>query len=197
MLHVAGMGSNARAMGRTRLSRQSLLDGTVHALVRDGPGAVHMMDDAERDASLREALSRAPVGGDVWVFGYGSLIWNPAFHYVERRIGRVHGFHRRFCLWTTLGRGSPENPGLVLGLESGGSCTGVAYRIAASEVGTELDVVWRREMLTSAYRPVWVRVHTAAGPAKAVTFAINASHERYSGRLSEARICQAIASSTR
>jgi cation transport protein ChaC len=177
----------------TRLSRETLLDGTVHELARASPADVRIMSDDERRASLEATLARAPDCGDPWVFGYGSLIWNPAFHYVERRIGRVYGFHRRFCLWTMMGRGSPERPGLVLGLEAGGSCGGVVYRVAKAQARTELDLVWRREMLTSAYRAVWVRVHTPDGVEPAVTFAINAEHDRYTGRLTEARICEAIA----
>ena len=93
------------------------------------------MTAEEREAQIKNMLAQAPHPDSVWVFGFGSLIWNPAFHFAERRVARIHGFHRKFCLWARAGRGSPESPGLMLSLEAGGSCTGVAYRLAA---GTEM-----------------------------------------------------------
>jgi cation transport protein ChaC len=163
-----------------KLTREALLDGSLHAAVRAalGPEA-RFMSDAERAAQVRTMLERAPRPGRVWVFAFGSLIWNPAFHYVERRTARIHGFHRQFCLWSRVGRGSPERPGLMLSLESGGSCAGVAYRIAARAAATELDVIWRREMFMLSYRPVWTTAHTPKGPEPAIAFTANRAHERY------------------
>lgn len=134
--------------------------------------------------------------GTLWVFGYGSLIWNPCFHFAERRLATARGWHRQFCLWTHLGRGTRECPGLMLGLEQGGACRGVAYRIAPDQVEAELDIIWRREMVTAAYRPIWLRAVTADGPIMAIGFAINRGHERYAGRLEEQRIVEAIATAT-
>ena len=129
------------------------------------------------------------------MFGYGSLIWNPCFEYAERRaIAKVVGWHRRFCLWTHLGRGSAKQPGLMLGLERGGSCRGVAFRVPAPMVEAELDIIWRREMVTGAYVPTWVNIATAEGRIRAVAFTINRRHLRYSGLLSgERQIVEAIA----
>ena len=129
----------------------------------------------------------------VWLFGYGSLIWNPAFHFTDRLTGTVHGYHRRFCLWTHLGRGCPERPGLVLGLERGGSCRGAAFHIAPEAVEEELAIVWRREMLSGAYVPRWVRVRTALGDVRAITFVINHAHERYARLLPDDRVAEVIA----
>lgn len=174
------------------LTRERIRSGWVQELVRakDIPGA---LDEAELAASRAACLAACPTPGEVWVFGYGSLIWNPCFHFVERRVVTVPGWHRRFCLWTSLGRGTQERPGLMLGLERGGSCRGVAFRLAPEEVESELDIVWRREMVTEAYRPVWVRAQSAAGALRAIAFAINRRHPRYAGRLEEARIVEAIA----
>ena len=127
------------------------------------------------------------------MFGYGSLIWNPAFHYARREVARIYGHHRRFCLWTSLGRGTVAQPGLMLGLDTGGSCRGVLYEITADAIASELEIVWRREMVTAAYRPCWVVAHTAAGPRRAITFLINHAHERYAGRLDQAAMVAAIA----
>jgi cation transport protein ChaC len=148
-----------------------------------------------RAASLDATLTRVAPGSDVWVFGYGSLMWNPAFHHVEQRSARAPGWHRRFCLWNTFGRGSPENPGLTLALESGGSCLGLALRIAAAQVREELTVLWNREMLMGSYLPRWVRLATADGPVEAVTFVANRANERYAGRLPMARVAELLARS--
>ena len=176
------------------LTRETLLDGSIREYILRDPALRRLvLPDAERMQSLRATLARAPTQGDVWVFGYGSLIWNPAFHYVEKRIARVHGYHRRFCLWTQLGRGSAENPGLMLGLESGGACRGVIFRIAAEAVETELDILWRREMFTGAYCPTWISAHNHGESVPAVTFVINRENKRYAGRLSDEKIVRHIA----
>ena len=183
-------------MTKTELTRETILDGAIADFARRNPGRSRVLSDHERQASLDDILSRAPSVGDIWVFGYGSLIWNPAFHFEERCIGQIYGYHRRFCLWTQLGRGCPKQPGLVLGLDRGGSCHGVAYRIAAPKVQTELDILWRREMLSGAYVPVWITAHTAAGPVPALSFAIDRKQDRYSGRLPEETIVRSIAFAT-
>jgi cation transport protein ChaC len=181
-------------MASLRVTRESILDGTLHASVRAvlGP-SVRFMTDAERAAQVQAILARAPRPKRIWVFAFGSLIWNPTFHFVERRTARIHGFHRQFCLWARAGRGSPGRPGLMLSLESGGSCTGVVYRLARSAVATELDVIWRREMLTMAYRPVWTTAQTPKGPEPAIAFSANREHERYAPALGEEAIARYLA----
>lgn len=182
-------------MNRITLTRETILDGTLHASVRQtlGPSA-RLMSDAERAVQVRAMLARAPRPGRVWVFAFGSLIWNPAFHFGERRTARIHGFHRRFCLWARAGRGSPERPGLMLSLETGGSCTGVAYRLEPGTEATELDVLWRREMFTMAYRPVWTVARTPLGPEPAITFSANRAHERYAPGLDDEAVARHLAS---
>lgn len=167
-------------MSELKITRESILSGVLHESARAllGP-ATRFMTPEERAAQLATILASAPRPGRIWIFAYGSLIWNPAFHFVERRNARVYGFHREYCLWARAGRGSPAQPGLMLALEQGGSCHGVAYRLRRAHVATELDVIWRREMLTMAYRPVWVNAHTPEGPEPAIAFAVNRSHERY------------------
>lgn len=162
------------------LTRESILDGSLRAssVALLGPGQSYMTDE-ERTRQIAAMLERSPSPDRVWVFGFGSLIWNPAFHHVERRTALIRGFHRQFCLWSRAGRGSPQKPGLMLALEPGGSCNGVAYRIAPDQVHEELDVVWRREMMTGSYRAVWVAAHTKQGTEHAIAFAANHAHERY------------------
>ncbi|NBJ10713.1 gamma-glutamylcyclotransferase [Microvirga sp. SYSU G3D207] len=139
-----------------RLTQETLRDGFVHEMIARSGTNLPVLSDAERHASLQATLAAQPAPGEVWLFGYGSLIWNPAFHHTEQKPVLIRGWHREFCLSTPIGRGTPDAPGLVLGLDSGGSCRGVAFRIARAEAEAELELVWRREMVTGAYVPRWV-----------------------------------------
>src|SRR6185437_5147948 len=96
-------------------------------------------------AALRDAAE------PVWVFAYGSLMWNPGFAFAEARRGRLHGYHRAFCLYSRDYRGTPERPGLVLGLDRGGACDGVVYRLPAEGTGAAFDRIWAREMTGRVY----------------------------------------------
>ena len=175
------------------LTRDSIKSGAVHRLIAELGIEMRILSVDELRASLEATLAGVDLSAGVWLFGYGSLIWNPAFHFTDRLVGRIYGYHRRFCLWTHLGRGCPERPGLVLGLERGGSCQGVAFHIAPDAALEELMIVWRREMLSGAYLPRWVEVHTAVGRLPAITFVINPSHERYARALDEAAVAETIA----
>jgi cation transport protein ChaC len=174
------------------LTRENIRSGAVRRIAAEH-GLMRVLSDEELASSLSRMLDGVDLATGVWVFGYGSLIWNPAFHFSDRVVGRVFGFHRRFCLWTHLGRGCPERPGLVLGLERGGSCRGVAYHIASDAALEELDIVWRREMLSDAYVPRWVDVRTPIATVRAITFTINQAHERYACKLSDEEAAAAIA----
>ncbi len=174
------------------LTREVILDGSIRALVEAADPSLRVLSDEEHRVSMRAALALRPDCGDVWLFAYGSLIWNPTIHFLEKRIGAIRGYHRSFCLWTHAGRGTAAQPGLMLGLERGGSCRGVAYRIAEAQVETELEVIWRREMVTGSYAPRWVKVATDAGAVHALAFAINQEHPRYAGTLPEERVVEAI-----
>jgi len=181
-------------MSEPILTRQAILDGSIRDYILRNPELRRLvLPDDQRAASLRATLDDAPAKGDVWVFGYGSLIWNPAFHFVEKRTARIHGYHRRFCLWTQLGRGSAENPGLMLGLENGGACRGVIFRIAEEAVESELDILWKREMFTGAYCPTWVTARHGSESVAAITFVINRENNRYAGRLPDDTVARHIA----
>jgi glutathione-specific gamma-glutamylcyclotransferase len=185
--------SPAGATERVLLTRESIRSGQVHRLIAAHGVHMRVLSADELEASRRAALAGVDVSAGVWLFGYGSLIWNPAFHFTDRLTGRIWGYHRRFCLWTHLGRGRPERPGLVLGLERGGSCQGVVFHIAPASVEEEIEIVWRREMLSGAYLPRWVEVRTAAGRVRAIAFVINPAHERYAHLLSDDEIADVIA----
>lgn len=126
-------------------------------------------------------------GGDLWVFGYGSLMWDPGFSHAERHLATLHGYHRRFCLRSVRYRGTPEAPGLVLGLdaEEGAACEGVAYRVAAEEAVTVLDYLRERELVTYAYLEVTITATLAPDetPVEAVTYVVDTDHAQYAGHL--------------
>lgn len=180
------------------LTRESLKAGVLREMLAAEPALTHVLTDQQIIDSLHQALAAAPAdvkaGADAWVFGYGSLIWNPAFHYQEQRISTLDGYHREFCLWTHLGRGSPDNPGLVLGLEDGGRCCGMLFRVAADQIEEEFSIIWQREMVSGAYRPLWVPIRARDGAeVTAVTFVINRDHPRYAADLPDETIVRAIA----
>jgi cation transport protein ChaC len=172
-------------IGSLEISRDSLTEERVDAIRAEAEklGLMHILTREEREANRKAVLADRLGREDVWVFGYGSLIWNPAFNYVEKRAGRIFGRHRKFCLSTPMGRGTPDCPGLVLGLERGGSCWGVAFRIAADEVDSETEIVWRREMISGAYEPRFLDCETEQGLIEVIAFVINPLHERYIGHL--------------
>lgn len=157
-------------------------------------GATPLMSEEARKASLAAIRASVQPDTDVWVFGYGSLMWNPAIHVAESRCSHVRGYHRTFCLTMSAGRGTVEKPGLMLGIDRGGSCAGIAHRIAAVEVESELSILWYREMLSGAYEPRWVNADVdGLGRRRVLAFVINRSHPRYERALPEETIAARIA----
>jgi cation transport protein ChaC len=134
------------------------------------------------DQSAAPRLELVP-GEEIWVFAYGSLMWNPGFPHLEVRRGRLYGFHRRFCIYSHVYRGTPERPGLVLGLDRGGSCEGLAFRVPAGEADEVLEYLYARELVTEVYIPRWVRIATPDGEVRAASFVVDRAHEQYTGEL--------------
>lgn len=126
------------------------------------------------------------------MFGYGSLMWHPGFPHVEVRPARLYGYHRHFCVFSHVYRGTPARPGLVLGLDRGGSCRGLAYRVPTAEGPEALKYLYEREMITAVYRPRWLDVHTAQGPVRAIAFVVDVDHAQYAGRLPTGRVVDLI-----
>jgi len=165
------------------LTRADLENDLLRVAFRKANPGAPVLSDAEQEASLRAILDQHGPGCDVWLFGYGSLVWNPLVHHRERRVARLHGFHRSFCLWSHVNRGSLQKPGLVLALDSGGSCHGVAFRIAGHHAAEELRLLWRREMVLGAYSPRWTTVEAGNEALKAIAFFVNHDHANYAGKL--------------
>lgn len=165
------------------LTRADLESDRLLKLFRQANPGARVLSDEAREASLQSILGTHPRGEDVWLFGYGSLIWNPLLHFEERHVARLHGYHRRFCLWSHVNRGSLQRPGLVLGLDGGGSCRGVVFRIRGDHAEEELRLLWRREMVLGSYCPRWVNVNTGDRELSAIAFIVKRDHPSYAGRL--------------
>lgn len=124
---------------------------------------------------------------DLWVFGYASLVWRPEFDAVESRPGRVHGHHRSLQMWSRVNRGTPECPGLVFALVSGGSCDGLALRVPHEQVEELMPRLCAREMPNPVYDPKWLRVSTPQGPVRALAFTLSRRSPSYTGLLTPDR----------
>src|SRR5713101_463315 len=127
--------------------------------------------------------------GELWVFGYGSLMWRPGFEFIEQVPARLIGEHRALCVYSFDHRGTPEKPGLVLGLDRGGACRGVAFRVASKLRGKTVEYLLSREQTTNVYREVLRSVWLGNEPRQrvsALTYVVDRGHVQYAGRLSPA-----------
>ncbi|WP_116139381.1 gamma-glutamylcyclotransferase [Trinickia diaoshuihuensis] len=149
-------------------------------------GEARLLDDRELAESLAKAMSRWDGTSDLWLFGYGSLIWNPGMPAAETVRARVRGYHRGLYLWSRVNRGTPEQPGLVLALDRGGSCTGMAFRLEGEGAGPHLQALWRREMPMGSYRPAWLPCWLSDGRrVQALAFVMRRDVPTYTGKLTD------------
>jgi cation transport protein ChaC len=139
---------------------------------------------------------------DFWVFGYGSLIWRPGFAHVETRRARLYGYRRSLCVLSHVHRGTPDRPGLVLGLDRGGSCLGLAFRVPEELHGEVVAYLRERELVTNVYLERMLAVRLEGGPeVTAVAYVVDRAHDQYAGRMdvdaAVLRVCGAIGQSGR
>jgi glutathione-specific gamma-glutamylcyclotransferase len=129
---------------------------------------------------------------DLWVFGYGSLMWNPEFEHVDQQLVLLRGYHRSLCIHSTRHRGTPEEPGLVLGLAPGGACYGIAFRVERKRVAQTLLALWQREMRSGTYEPRLVKIGVACARAQALAFVADRSHRNFAGALDVGEIARRV-----
>jgi glutathione-specific gamma-glutamylcyclotransferase len=145
------------------------------------------LSDEELESTRRALLGAHCAGqSDLWVYGYGSLMWDPGFHFTEVRLADLRGYQRRFSYKTHIARGTRERPALMLTLERGKAeccCRGLAFRIAAHAADVESGMLWRREMLRGGYRPALLPVTTPQGDLTALVMTVNPAHPDYAGEL--------------
>lgn len=151
-----------------------------HPAARD-PGVLLAQTLAEWDHGCRHGR----LGPDLWLFGYASLIWRPEFPSDEHRAATVHGWHRSLQMHSRVNRGTPQRPGLVFALLSGGSCRGMVYRVGRHRARDELCRLWDREMPNGVYDPRWLECRTAHGPVRALGFTLSRRSPAWAGALDE------------
>ena len=124
--------------------------------------------------------------GDFWVFGYGSLIWRPGFAHLETRRARLYGYRRSLCVYSHVHRGTPQKPGLVLGLDRGGSCIGLAFRVPGNLRDEVISYLRDRELVTNVYLERILTLRLQGGDTvDAVAYVVDRAHEQYAGALDE------------
>jgi len=141
-------------------------------------------DQALCEPTQEALLNQWPASQALWVFGYASLIWRPEFEVLEQHLTKVQGWHRSLKMWSRINRGSPECPGLVFALLSGGSCQGMVFRTPAAQVKQTVEKLWFREMPNSVYKPRWLQCQTPQGPVNALAFTLPRNSPNYTGELS-------------
>ena len=156
--------------------------------------AAKPLKPSELLATLRAALEPWEPGSPFYIFAYGSLMWNPEFAWDARHVATVRGYHRAFRIWSRINRGTPENPGLVLTLECGGSCRGLIYRIDPDRVQEEMSRIWKREMTYGSYRPKWLNCIVGEQSIRALAFTVNRQCTGYTGEIPLEVAVEAIAS---
>jgi cation transport protein ChaC len=155
----------------------------------------HLGDDGLPPYPPPRPWPQAPaLESPLWVFGYGSLIWHPGFPWRESCVGRVYGHHRALCVWSWVYRGTVQLPGLVLGLDRGGSCTGVAYRVGDEHRDATVAYLLRRELTTEVYRPETRQVVLDDGRrVNALTFLVDRRRDQYAGCLPPEQVARVVA----
>jgi cation transport protein ChaC len=148
-----------------------------------------------RDPALMLERTLAAWGGrrDLWIFAYASLIWRPDFEVHEHRPAQVHGWHRALKMWSRINRGTPDNPGLVFALLSGGSCRGMVLRVDRRQGADVLRRLWEREMVTGVYDPKWLPCETPRGTVQALAFTLSRRSPSFTGELSAIQYQQIFA----
>lgn len=180
-------------------SLNSLITAAHTGLELSYPPVIDMGPQLTREQLLSsmQATMNLHKGGPVWLFAYGSLIWRPECSAVERQRGRVHGYHRGLYLWSHEHRGTPELPGLVFGLDRGGSCSGFAYRLPDECLQDSLLALWQREMPYPSYRPHWLSCRLEDGTrVQALGFVLERHLPSYAGNLPDSVLSQVLANAT-
>jgi glutathione-specific gamma-glutamylcyclotransferase len=156
------------------------------------PGAVYLTDE-DYEIAVRDILAQAPQG-DIWLFGYGSLLWKPAFEYAESRMATVRGWHRSFCIRVARFRGTRDLPGLMMALDRGGQCRGKVFRIPADQVVDTLKALFRRELVVKppGTPPRWLMARTNEGPLLAIGFVVDRRSPFYSGGLAPEAVADIV-----
>jgi cation transport protein ChaC len=190
---LSDVSANSRQLTREDFTAERV---KLYAAMMRQRGMPEPMSEQERERSRRTVLEQIHDGEDLWLFGYGSLMWNPAITVAESQIARISDYTRRFCLTLSLGRGIPEKPGLMLALdyEPGAACAGIAHRILNRDLDSETKILWYREMISGAYSAQWLKGELADGSeVRMLSFVVRRDHARYEKELAQSEQVRRIA----
>ena len=166
--------------GKIKLTKNNINDGYIREFISKIEGSDKVLTDKELIEERDKILPESFRNKNLYVFAYGSLLWNPTIDFEKQVFGKIYGFHRSFCMLTKLGRGSYENPGLMLGLDKGGSCKGILFKLNKKNALKNVDILFKREMVTKAYIPKLLNAHLSNGRrVKAIAFTVDKNHKNY------------------
>lgn len=166
--------------GFIKLTKDNISKGHLGDKIKSISGSDKVLTTEELLQARRKIIPDKGIGEDIYIFAYGSLLWNPTVDYEDEFLAKVYGFHRSFCMKTNLGRGSFKNPGLMLGLDKGGSCRGSAFKLRNSEAIKNIDILFRREMVTGAYKPKLLKTILVNGrKVLSLAFTVDKKHKNY------------------
>jgi cation transport protein ChaC len=184
-------------MAKRIMSLTPELVARCHRVVEDpGPSPdVSYLDDDDYAAMVETVLANHDPDAPIWLFAYGSLIWKPEVPHEEERVATAHGWRRSFCLKLTRWRGTVDRPGLMMGLDRGGSCRGLTLRLPLGDSRVQLQKLFRREMTAkpSTYTPRWMKLSTQNGPIRGLGFVINRKGRAYAGPLADEEVAATLA----
>lgn len=160
------------------------------------PDALHL-SEADYAQMVEETIAACPDDGPIWLFAYGSLIWKPEIEHTEEKVALARGWHRSFCINMTRWRATKAQPGLMMAMDRGGQCKGVALKLMDGDRRQQLDKLFRREMTLkpSTYQPRWLNLATSDGPLTALGFVVNRKGRAYAGMISEGEVVERLATS--
>ena len=166
--------------GFVKLTKENISKGQLGDKIKTISGSDKVLTTKELINARRNIIPDKGIGEDIYIFAYGSLLWNPTVDYEEECLAKIYGFHRSFCMKTNLGRGSFKKPGLMLGLDRGGSCRGSALKLKKSEAIKNIDILFRREMVTGAYKPKLLKTILEDGrKVMSLAFTVDKKHKNY------------------
>ena len=172
-----------RVRGKILTKRDFVSGRHIEMIRKSGLEQYAQLNTDDYKVRQKDELIKKSPGKMIWIFGYGSLLWNPAFDYEKQDIGILYGYHRRFCFWSKIGRGTPKKPGMMLGLDRGGSCRGILLGVSRGRANEELNSVFMRELTGVTYHSKLLRVLTKEGPVMAITFVSNPLSPHYVEKL--------------
>ena len=168
---------------KDEISRETIMDPNSDVIKRfradvEAAGG-RVLSLHEQHAVAKNILQQMPNTGELWIFAYGSLIWNPTLNFVEQSKATLQGWHRAFCFKIAAGRATIEKPGLMLGLVEGGHCSGVAYRIKSENIESEVEYFCKREIATDIYTPQFIKTESEHGAINSLALTVDTKNKRY------------------